>query len=197
MKTFYIADLHFGHQKCLSFDHRPFDTIEAHDEELCRRWNSVVSAQDEVWVLGDISWLRPAETVALLDRLNGRKNLIVGNHDKNLLRGSRLEPCFEEITPYKELHIRKGLRVVLCHYPIPCFNRHFNGWVHLYGHVHTGFEWKMTEDFRRQFERDGYPCNMINVGCMLPYMDYTPRTLEEILAGYEAFREKTAEDILA
>ncbi|MDO5150689.1 MAG: hypothetical protein Q4D76_15070 [Oscillospiraceae bacterium] len=27
------------------------------------------------------------------------------------------------------------------------------------------------------------PYESYNVGCMLPYMDYTPRTLEEIRAG--------------
>lgn len=25
------------------------------------------------------------------------------------------------------------------------------------------------------------PCNMFNVGCMIPYMNYTPRTFEEII----------------
>ena len=26
-------------------------------------------------------------------------------------------------------------------------------------------------------------CQMYNVGCMMPYMGYTPRTLDEIIAG--------------
>lgn len=26
------------------------------------------------------------------------------------------------------------------------------------------------------------PCNMYNVGVMMPYMNYTPRTLEEIIS---------------
>ena len=29
------------------------------------------------------------------------------------------------------------------------------------------------------------PCNMWNVGCMKDYMDYTPRTLEEIIKNGE------------
>ena len=32
------------------------------------------------------------------------------------------------------------------------------------------------------------PCWMYNVGCMLPYMDYTPRTLDEIIAGYNQWK---------
>jgi hypothetical protein len=37
------------------------------------------------------------------------------------------------------------------------------------------------------------PCKMYNVGAMLPYMDYTPRTKDEILAEgekyYKAYKE--------
>ncbi len=29
--------------------------------------------------------------------------------------------------------------------------------------------------------------NFINVGCMMPYMDYTPRTLDEIIEGDAEF----------
>ncbi|MBQ3264908.1 MAG: metallophosphoesterase family protein [Ruminococcus sp.] len=191
MKTFFISDLHFGHQNCLKFDSRPFDTIEEHDEELIRRWNSVVTDEDEVWVLGDVSWIKPADTAALLHRLCGRKRLIVGNHDKRLLKNEAFCRCFEEIVPYKEIKIEKGLGVVLCHYPVPCFNHRFKGWLHLYGHVHMSGEWDMTEDMRKRFEAKGQRCEMINVGCMLPYMDYMPRTLEEIREGYDAFRRQS------
>ena len=191
MERFYIADLHFGHENCLSFDHRPFGSIEEHDEELIRRWNSVVGDGDEVWILGDLSWITPPKTVEIIDKLNGVKNLIVGNHDKKIIRHAACASRFEEITPYKELHISKGFGIVLCHYPIPCFNRHFGGWYHLYGHVHMTREWEMTEESRREFERDGKRCNMINVGCMLPYMDYTPKTFEQIAQGYEEYRNKT------
>lgn len=191
MKAFYIADLHFGHKNCLRFDSRPFDTIEEHDEELIRRWNSAVTSEDEVWVVGDLSWISPPKTALLLDRLNGTKNLIVGNHDKKLIKNETCASRFQEITPYKELHVRKGLRVVLCHYPIPCFNHHFQDWVHLYGHVHQSHEWELSEMWRRQMEAEGMRCNMINVGCLLPYMDYTPHTLEEIVTSYDAYRSMT------
>ncbi len=190
MNRYFIADLHFGHKNALAFDDRPFRTIEENDEELIRRWNSVVTADDEVWVLGDVSWLPPKPTVAILDRLNGVKNLITGNHDKNLCKNQAFCERFAEITPYKEIHIRKGTGVVLSHYPIPCFNRHFSGWYHLYGHVHQSAEWQMMENCRAEFERDGKSCNMLNAGCMLPYMDYTPKTLEQIAQAYGMWRNR-------
>ena len=188
MERYYIADLHFGHQNALQFDGRPFQTIEEHDEELIRRWNNVVGEDDEAYILGDVSWMPPKPTIALIERLKGNKYLIAGNHDKNLCKNRAFIEQFREITPYKELHIAKGMGVVLSHYPIPCFNRHFSGWYHLYGHVHKSPEWQMMENCRKQFEEEGFRCNMINIGCMLSYMDYTPRTLEDIAARYEAWR---------
>lgn len=42
-KKFYISDWHFGHKGVLAFDNRPFKSIEEMNNELIRRWNSVVS----------------------------------------------------------------------------------------------------------------------------------------------------------
>ena len=82
--TFFIADLHFGHKNIVKFEetrpYRPFDTIEEHDEELIKRWNSVVSKQDIVFVLGDFAL--SGNGVECASRLRGIKYLVMGNHDK-------------------------------------------------------------------------------------------------------------------
>lgn len=148
---------------------------------LIDRWNAAVKAEDEVWVLGDISWHGPERTAEIFDYLNGTKRLCLGNHDSKLLKNQRLRSCFAEIVDYKELHA-DGRDIVLCHYPIPCYNKHYYGAVHFYGHVHNSFEWHMMQRVQYEMrELYGKPSRMYNVGCMLPYMDYTPRTLEEIL----------------
>lgn len=178
----FISDLHFGHKNCLAYDARPFKTIEEHDEALIEKWNSVVDVNDDVWILGDISWHGAMKTVEILNRLNGIKHLCVGNHDKKLLRCKEFRDCFIEITDYREIQIDDHFGIVLSHYPIPCFNMHYYGWFHLYGHVHTSFEYNMME--RVKFEMENLydkPCRMYNVGAMVPYMEYAPRTLEEIL----------------
>lgn len=90
---------------------------------------------------------------------------------------------FAKITEY--LEVNDNFRnIVLCHYPIPCFKNHYYGWYHLYGHVHNSFEYQMMEhDKYLMQELYGKQCQMFNVGAMMPYMDYTPRTLDEILKG--------------
>lgn len=189
MAYFFIADTHFGHENALAFDNRPFKTIEEHDKALIENWNNAVSRNDEVFILGDISWYNATKTNEIVAALNGIKHLIVGNHDKKLLKNREFQSLFIEITDYKELSLSDKKGIVLSHYPIPCFNHHYYGWYHLYGHVHISFEWNMMERVKYEMEAlYDKPCLMYNCGAMIDYMDYTPRTLGEILERQEAAR---------
>lgn len=184
--TRYISDLHFGHTNCLAYDNREFNTVEEHDEYIIKQWNSVVDPNDDVWILGDVSWYSATKTIAILNRLNGIKHLCIGNHDKKLLKNKDFRDAFVEITDYKEIEFDNGVGVVLSHYPIPCYNKHYYGWFHLYGHVHSGFEWNMMKQvqfqMRNLYEKQSH---MYNVGCMIDYINYIPRTLNEIIKANE------------
>ena len=76
---YFIADTHFGDDRIRRYENRPFTDSAQMDESLIRRWNSTVSQQDTVYVLGDFS--APGTESGLLCRLNGTKHLIKGNHD--------------------------------------------------------------------------------------------------------------------
>lgn len=180
-KRFYISDLHYGHGNALAFDNRPFKTVDEMNQALVDRWNAVVSNGDIVYVLGDMFWCNMQTAMPVLDALKGQKFLIKGNHDR--CKDARFLKKFVKVTEY--LEVEDGDRkVVLCHYPIPCFKNHFYGWYHLYGHVHNSFEWNMMEhDKFLMQELYTRPCRMYNVGAMMPWMDYTPRTLDEIIAA--------------
>lgn len=187
-KKFYISDWHYGHKNVLGFDNRPFTSIEQMNEELIRRWNSVVSAGDLVYILGDMFWCTPKIAAPIMEQLNGQKVLVKGNHDR--WHDSKFDKLFVKIDEYMEIE-DEGRKVVLCHYPIPCFKNHFYGWIHLYGHVHNSFEWNMMEHQRFLMEElYDRQCNMVNVGSMMPWIGYTPRTLDEILAGYDTWRQE-------
>lgn len=187
----FIADLHFGHANILAYDNREFKDIQTHDSTLIRLWNERVHKDDVVWILGDISWLNEKETEQILRQLNGELRLCIGNHDHKLLKKASIRSCFTEIVDYKEIKLDARYGLVLCHYPIPCFNNHYTGWTHLYGHVHNGYEWSMMEQCRYQSESlYQKPCDMINVGCMMPYMEYYPLTLEEIKERYAKYKSR-------
>lgn len=63
----------------------------------------------------------------------------------------------------------------------------YQGAWHFYGHVHSSFEENMVQHNRRLF-RELYdkPCNMLNVGIMMPYMDLRPKTFAELVSAHAA-----------
>lgn len=183
-KIFYIADLHFGHNNIIRYDNRPFKTVEEMDHTLIANWNKAVSKDDSVYILGDISWHDDDKTAQIFKQLNGTKILIKGNHD-NIKRGSELSKCFTSTQDYAELYLDKKNKVIMSHYPMPFWNGQFRDTVHLYGHVHNSHQWNMCESWIEEARQlQDIPMRMYNVGCMMEYMDYTPRTLEEIINGY-------------
>ena len=184
-KNFYISDLHFGHTNILHFDHRPWLTITEHDKALIDNWNSVVTNEDTVYIIGDFHWGKEADWIEVLEQLNGNKVLIKGNHD---ITPSKSRRYFQDVKDYKEID-DNGRKVVLCHYPIPYFKNHFYGWYHLYGHVHNTFEYNMVEHQRYLMEElYSHPCEMYNCGAMMKWMNHTPKTLDEIIEGYKQYK---------
>ena len=82
----------------------------------------------------------------------------------------------------------------MCHYPIPFYKSdYYSNVFMLFGHLHTTVENEYLENLRYQIENDPYErsaknlCQFYNVGCMMPWMDYTPRTLDEIVDGFAKF----------
>ena len=176
MAIFYISDTHFGHKNILKYDARPYFTVEEMDADLIKRWNSVVKKDDTVYHLGDFSWLKPDGEHEILRQLNGNKILIRGNHD--------YKPTEDWTAVLSVAEIVDGdRRVVLSHFPIASYKNMSHGWYHLYGHVHGAFEDLLFDAYRERWEKQ-YDKKMrsANVGCMKSYMDYTPRTLDEISA---------------
>lgn len=189
--NFYISDLHFGHKNIIAFDNRPFQTVQEMDAALIRNWNEAVTDSDHVYILGDFIWGTAKHWPEILEQLNGNLHLVRGNHDIKMPMQPNVKKFFAEVCDYKEL--KDGdQHLVLSHYPMPVFKNMYYGWMHLYGHVHQTAEENMILHFLRTVE-DYYefPKRAFNVGCMLPYMDYRPRTLEEIVKGGQAYRSKT------
>ena len=194
---YYIADPHFFHGNLnTKMDCRGFESVESMNDYMLKKWNDKVHPNDEVVILGDLSWGKAEETNALLEQLHGRLYLIQGNHDRFLKNKAYNANRFVWIKDYEELQDNKR-KVILCHYPIMCYNgqyrldRHGNPKTYmLYGHVHDTRDQRLLEQFQtmtRNTEflsmdgtRRNIPCNMINCFCM--YSDYTPLTLDEWIA---------------
>ena len=187
MKNFYIADLHLGHANVIRFDNRPFSSISEMDETLISNWNQTVTNNDTIYILGDFIWLKESEWPVWVSRLKGRKVLIRGNHDpKNF--SATTKALFQEIADYKEI-MDGDRKVIMSHYPIPFHKSDYSDrtWM-LYGHVHVTWEYDYLKKIRKEIKLNSVEVsrplgNFINVGCMMPYMDYTPKTLDDIISG--------------
>ncbi|CAB4162396.1 COG4186 Predicted phosphoesterase or phosphohydrolase [uncultured Caudovirales phage] len=84
---FVTSDTHFNHANILKFTDysgnkvRDFSSVEEMNETLITRWNSVVKPGDKIYHLGDVFFGPKKWIEENWHRLNGRKRLIVGNHD--------------------------------------------------------------------------------------------------------------------
>lgn len=79
MNIWLTSDSHLSHEPVAGL--RGFDTPAEHDEVLVERWNEYVAPKDQVWHLGDVAMGGAARWGEIVDRLNGTKHLIAGNHD--------------------------------------------------------------------------------------------------------------------
>lgn len=173
MKIFVTADQHFGHSNIIRLKERPFQSTKEMNERMIELWNSVVSADDTVYVLGDFIGKEPIETEIVKQigtSLNGHKVLLKGNHDK----GYPMADIFEEVYPQKKVidfwyqhthffmnHWRANMTI----------SGNLPSEIYLHAHLHG---------------RIGY--NMINAFYRRPYYDvgvdannFTPVGIDEII----------------
>jgi calcineurin-like phosphoesterase family protein len=134
-RVFFTSDTHFYHSNIINFCGRPFKNVEVMNETLIANWNSVVGPDDIVFHLGDFCLGGSAEWTNILNRLNGKIYLIVGNHDiKNLRQG--YYSLFEHIA--MQMHIEVGKqKIYLNHCPFLCYGGAYRDTWQLFGHVHT------------------------------------------------------------
>lgn len=117
MEVFFTSDLHLGHEHILS-TRQAFQCIEEHDAALIEKWNKKVKKNDHVYILGDLSYRSPHPISYYLSQMNGKKHLIVGNHDGYWMR--RVEDMsiyFESVDYLKTMKFEKK-QITLCHYPM-------------------------------------------------------------------------------
>lgn len=119
---YFIADTHFGHKKIIMFERKEFKSIEEHDNFLIDSINKRVKPTDTLYLLGDVGDLEKARMV------NGRKILILGNHD-NRSMGEYLG-YFAEVERYPKYYSK---RILLSHEPHPVEP----GIINVHGHLHN------------------------------------------------------------
>lgn len=156
------SDFHFNHKNILNFTDdagnliRPFDNVEDMNEHMIERHNSKVKQGDIFYCLGDVVMRDMESFKKIWPRLNGRKRLVVGNHDdvKALSSGG----FFQKVFMWRKM---PDFNLVMSH--VPLHESSLNGAINVHGHIHQNHP----------------PLgNYMNVS--MEYIDYTPVHIEEI-----------------
>lgn len=135
---FFISDTHFSHTNVIKYSKRPFVHAAEMNNALMKNWNKVVKPGDTVYHLGDFAFEKQTDVRARCAFLNGQKHLILGNHDKEIVKHrNKLLECgaFASIQEYKEIKY-EDRKFVLFHYGMRVWNKSHHGSIHLYGHSH-------------------------------------------------------------
>jgi calcineurin-like phosphoesterase family protein len=131
--VFFISDLHFGHFNVIEYSNRPFITAIEMDKALIKNWNKTIKSTDKIFVLGDFSFYNKEKTKTIVEKLNGKKVLIMGNHDRAHSVSWWKEVGFQDVYEfpliYKEIFI-------LSHVPFHIIDNNIHGLVNIHGHLH-------------------------------------------------------------
>lgn len=170
---YFTADMHFGHKAIIRMQNRPFESVEEMDRVLLQNYNSIVRKEDTVYILGDICHHMSIEDAdALIKKLNGKKYLIKGNHDRNY--DPRL---FVDILDFLKISI-DGNHFSLMHYPMLSWPKKGSGGYQLHGHIHArmGYNEANRADGQRRYDV-GVDANK-----------FFPVSTRQIVSFFEAYR---------
>ena len=131
-----ISDTHFGHSNILKFKvegnpARPFSSTKEMDEFMIDAWNSRVAKDDLVYHLGDFAFASKGYILNIASKLNGRKRLIVGNHDD--IKFLAKADIFQKIYYWKRFNEHK---IIATHVPLHVGSIP-SGYINVHGHLHT------------------------------------------------------------
>ena len=151
---YFIADTHFNHANIIKYCNRPFKNTDEMNKY------SVVKERDTVYHLGDVGFGSLQDVKSLVERLNGRKILLRGNHDFKIGVNTWKEIGFLEV--YKKKIILDNL--LLTHAPTEEVGENQ---INVFGHIHDK---PLDERFNKK--------NHICVSCDV--VDYIPVSISKI-----------------
>ena len=169
-KVFITSDTHFGHTRIIQYENRPFNSINEMNKEMIKRWNAKVTNNDVVFHLGDFCFGNKEMISAIISELNGKKILVMGNHDRGHNVKYYLDCGFDEVYNYPILYKEF---FIFSHEPITYLKAPF---ISCYGHIHGS---------------PNYPTFTKNsVCCCVERWNYTPINFNTILLNLERLQRQ-------
>ena len=191
--TFIISDTHFTHESMLRFKNnegeliRPgFSSVEEMDEYMVEKWNSTVQPNDTIYHLGDVALRR--SQIRIVERLNGKKKLIRGNHD--IEKAKFYLKFFDDVLAVK---VFPKHNMIFSHYPIhpgSLWAWKAGKWkINVHGHTHFNKVTMLKKRFNGAYD-EFYPVEDPRyINMCVEHHDYTPMSFEDLMILVENRRE--------
>ena len=166
MSVFVTSDCHFGHDRDFIWKTRGYDSIEEMNENIVFLWNTIVSPEDEVYLLGDVM-LGGTENIEYVKRLNGKLHIVLGNHDTST-RSKLYADCENvvEVSWASTLKYKK-YNFFLTHYPCITTNGAVESLkqvvINLFGHTHQTSNFYEDIPWIYHVGMDSHDCRPVNL----------------------------------
>lgn len=191
---FFTSDLHFGNDKALKRENRPFKNWKTFYKKVIKFWNHQAKKEDIIYCIGDFVDYVPGRQsncqycLKLVKKIKAKLVLIVGNNEERLIKD-----CFDnDFAKFKDFCIKlgffdvkkdeyleiEGIHFYLTHRPY----NHKKNYVNLFGHTHraTGL-WKPYG---------------INVGCDLNHFRlYDLKEIKRLLSLKEKYWDNDEDNL--
>ncbi len=131
-KVWLISDTHFFHEKIIEYEDRPFDSVDLMNAAIVTKWNNLIAKDDLVYHLGDVTFNNWDESFKIFSKLNGKKILVRGNHDKRRSDNWFKKLGFSYITKHP---IIVDDFYILSHEPV--YLTKSMPYVNIHGHIHS------------------------------------------------------------
>ena len=174
------SDWHFFHNKPFIYEPRGFSSVEEMNEAIIKNHNNIVKEDDIIYCLGDCMLNDNQKGMECINRLNGHKKIILGNHCTNTRIELYKTLPNTEVLGYADIIKYNGYHFYLSHYPTITSNHDEDRplkqiILNLHGHTHD----------RRKFYQDNP--TMYNVA--LDAHNNTPVSIDQIIEDIKTKRE--------
>ena len=154
--------------------HRGFQDEYYHNVHLIEEWNKVVNKRDVTYILGDVT-MEKTDPYYNLDALNGRKIVVLGNHD----RWQHIPELLKYVDGVAGMIDYKGF--ALTHAPIhPSEMGFYRGNIH--AHIHHVNKLEEVIALKHYADNDERAATLVKYHCVDAHViNYKPLTIDELL----------------
>ena len=185
-QIFMTSDLHFMHDREFIWGPRGFKSVYDMNEAIIARAWSVMDADDDLYILGDLMLKDDVAGIKLINQMPGRKFIVLGNHDTKNRQTLYREKVHDLCSMlYANKLDYKGYHFYLSHFPTMTGNLEHESLkqttINLFGHTHSKDKFYQDIPFMYNVALDAHDCYPIHIDNIIADMEDKVKECKEML----------------